>query len=48
MDELRELYEKYKTEWEVFDELEESDLIDACIYRLTAMEAQIRAIRSAM
>jgi hypothetical protein len=48
MDELRDLYHRRSIELAIFNELTDPVLIDASIYRIGAIDEQIRATRAAM
>lgn len=47
MEYLRELYRQWNTEMSIFDELTDPALIDASIYRIKAINEQIKAARAA-
>lgn len=48
MERLRDLYRRRNIELAVFSELTDPVLIDASIYRIKAIDEQIRAMRAAM
>ena len=48
MERLRDLYRRRDIELAIFNELTDKELINASIYRIKAIDEQIRAMRAAM
>lgn len=48
MDELRDLYHRRSIELAIFNELTDPVLINASIYRIKAIDEQIKAARAAL
>jgi len=48
MEQLRDLYRRRNIELAIFNELTDKALIDASIYRIRAIDEQIRATRAAL